>query len=391
MACVLALPIAPSQAQAIDCGKLQMQLASLSGNGGDAQALSETIQRQRSELARMTDYGASIGCNRQQFLFFGSAPPAECGPLQDQMRSAQTRLTQLNAQFQRMNEGMDSQRQDLLSRYKTYCGGEASNRQSPNLLDRLFGGTRTGADYDLMPGENDNPSENLPPMGGSKAVCVRTCDGSFFPISYSATQGRMESLAQLCQAQCPNVTTEVFTYSMNKDIDEAISSNGSTYRSMPYAGRYRTKFDPTCSCKGEGQSWVEALSNAEKLLGTGNKDVIITPEKSAEMARPKVAKPEPVKITKPQPEKTPPAKPANVAAKKPDPKAKANQFAEPAPVAAAPNPAPVPNVAAVQSQAALGSSSINASQTYSGKEGEERQVAGPDGVTKRVRVIGQKP
>jgi hypothetical protein len=107
-----------------------------------------------------------------------------------------------------------------------------------------------------------------------------------------------------------------------------------------------------------------------------------------------MAKPEPMKITKPQPEKT---LPANVAAKKPDPKAKANQFAEPKPVAAAPNPAPVPSaaavtsVAAVQSQAALGSSSINASQTYSGKEGEERQVAGPDGVTKRVRVIGQKP
>lgn len=399
MVIAVAAPLAVSQAQTIDCGRLQMQLTNLPGNSGDVQALSASIQRQRSELARMTDYGASIGCNRQQFLFFGSAPPPECGPLQDQMRTAQANLSQLNADYQRKTEGLDLYRRDLQDRYRTYCGSEASNRQSSNLIDRLFGGIRPAPESDPLMGDEDVMPENAPAMGGSKAVCVRTCDGGFFPVSYSATQGRMESLAQLCQAQCPNATTEVFTYSMGRDIDDAVSANGSTYRSMPYAGRYRTKFDSTCSCRGEGQSWVDALANAEKLIGTSNRDVIVTPEKSAEMARPKQAKPEPVKLAKPQAEKTPPAKAATNVAAKPDPKTQnakvqnpkgsTNASANPPPLAPAPalTPAPAP----AQSQAALGTGSINASQTFSGKEGEERQVSGPDGVTKRVRVIGQKP
>ena len=37
--------------------------------------------------------------------------------------------------------------------------------------------------------------------GGSYLVCVRACDGGFFPLSYV---GDRDSLAKLCQALCPN-------------------------------------------------------------------------------------------------------------------------------------------------------------------------------------------
>ena len=45
-------------------------------------------------------------------------------------------------------------------------------------------------------------------------------------------------------------------------------------------------YDPSCSCRRKGQSWAEALADAEARYGHEKHDIIVTPEKSAEMARP---------------------------------------------------------------------------------------------------------
>ena len=45
-----------------------------------------------------------------------------------------------------------------------------------------------------------------------------------------------------------------------------MSLDGQPYRALPTAFRYRTTFDPSCSCKAPNQSWVAALSEAERLL-----------------------------------------------------------------------------------------------------------------------------
>ena len=77
----------------------------------------------------------------------------------------------------------------------------------------------------------------------------------------------------------------------------------------PTALRYRKTFDPSCTCRRRGQSWASALQPAETLLGKDVKsDVIVTPEKAAELSRPKLdAKSDTAKAdtAKPKPGKTP--------------------------------------------------------------------------------------
>jgi len=107
-----------------------------------------------------------------------------------------------------------------------------------------------------------------------------------------------------------------------------------------------------------------------RLGGGGRTDIVVTPEKSAELSRPKPdAKPKPG------------AKPTPDAAKTPalDPKAAADQ----APIdqligqqAATPNPG---------SGIAVGEAKTG--PLYTKGQGQTEEVVGPDGVKRRVRII----
>ena len=140
--------------------------------------------------------------------------------------------------------------------------------------------------------------EDLSPHGGSQAVCVRTCDGGFFPLPLSARQSDPDQLTGLCQALCPNAPVSVYTRSPNQDISTSLSLTGDLpYSDLPNALKFQKSFDPACTCKPPGQSWAEALAGAEELLGRARKgDIVVTPESSAELAKPKfekTARPEP--------------------------------------------------------------------------------------------------
>jgi len=112
-------------------------------------------------------------------------------------------------------------RQQLIARYNAYCRGRV--QPSPQPAQRGFFETLFGA---FIP--NPNPfsaeqprveevrplaGEDLAPHGGSQAVCVRTCDGGFFPLPLSARQSDPDQLTGLCQALCPNAPVSVYTRS----------------------------------------------------------------------------------------------------------------------------------------------------------------------------------
>src|SRR5579885_3358308 len=136
------------------------------------------------------------------------------------------------------------------------------------------------------------PGEDLSPRGGSQALCVRSCDGGFFPLSVPASQSNPDELTNLCQALCPNAEVSVYTRSPFQDITTAVSLDDNTpYTEHPNALKYQKTFDSACTCKPPGKSWAEALAGAEQLLGHVRKsDLVVTPETSAALARPKSEK-----------------------------------------------------------------------------------------------------
>lgn len=360
-------------AQAVDCNRLQQQIAALGppGAGGDparAQQFRQAATNQQSELDRTVNYARSIGCDRRQFLFFGDAPPPECGQINQQIGRMRNNLEQLRYQAQQAG-GDDSMRRDLTARFESSCRGQTGGR---GLLESLFGG---GNSQREAPPEQSVMAPEEGPSGGSVAVCVRSCDGGFFPVSYSANRGRAQELGELCQAMCPNVETQLFTMGFGKEIESAVSSDGKPYTSIPNAGRFRTKFDPACTCKKADQSWVEALGNAEKLLGReSRRDQIVTPERAAELSRPQA----------------PRAAPAPRQGAKPDPRQAAREKRIEQEIATeAERGAQAPTASGESAGIAVGAASSGSN--FSLTDGAKRQVKTPDGTVRQVRTVGPQP
>ena len=123
------------------------------------------------------------------------------------------------------------------------------------------------------PGPVDVPTDPRPKekRAGGLAVCVRLCDGFFFPSATSA--GGDEA----CAAQCPDAPTARYTEAVGADtIEGAVSTRGALYSALPTANRYQTTLDSTCSChRSPVRSYSGSLLN-DPTLQTG--DVVMTPK-----------------------------------------------------------------------------------------------------------------
>jgi hypothetical protein len=69
-------------------------------------------------------------------------------------------------------------------------------------------------------------------------------------------------------------------------MNAAVSISGQPYTSSPNAFKYRTEFNPSCSCKAQGQTWSEALKNIDDKAAAENGDIIVTEERARRMSLP---------------------------------------------------------------------------------------------------------
>jgi hypothetical protein len=294
IAALAALPGVFATAEAFaeggECARLRAAIASAPRGGGQ---LAAAAARQRSELARVGAYANSIGCNNQRFLFFGSEPPPQCGEIKGQIARMQANLSDLEV---RSGGG----REDLMARYNAECND--APRQPGNIFEALFGGGgRQPEPYQPINPETLSPDEQQQTIeksiekekrsanasAGSYAICVRTCDGSFFPISYA---GASERLEDVCRSLCPNADVQLYSFPFGGTIEQAVSLSGERYVDMPNALKFQQSVDATCSCRRKGESWAQTLAAAEAKYGHEAHDILVTPEKSLEMSRPIIAK-----------------------------------------------------------------------------------------------------
>ncbi len=272
-------------AQPVDCGQIQAQIAAMDRANAASNPYADSIQNQKTEYDRQTSYAHSIGCDRQQFLFFGNPPPAQCPQINAQIARMRANLAQLQANAAASNN--TPQRQDLVARYNAYCRPQQQQARH-GFFDSIFGGSSSPAPGDV-PGTDGlpPPGGTVAPTAGAEALCVRTCDGGFFPLIYSSRHLSPDGLTELCKASCPNADVKVYTRVPGEEVKTAVGLDGTPYTSLPNAEKFEKSYDPACSCKAPGQSWSQALANAESILGReGRGDIIVTPEKSAYMSRP---------------------------------------------------------------------------------------------------------
>ena len=159
-----------------------------------------------------------------------------------------------------------------------------------SFIDNLFGNNT------IPP-----PSADLgAPSGTFRTVCVRTCDGAYFPVSFATYQARFQDDEKTCKALCPATEASLFTYrNPGEDINQAVSVSGQPYSSLPNAFKFRTEFNPSCACKAAGQTWSDALKSIdEKAAAEQQGDIIVTEESAKKMQQRAMPQPKTAPVAK---------------------------------------------------------------------------------------------
>jgi hypothetical protein len=226
------------------------------------------------------------------------APPAECGAIRG--RLGQLRATY--ASLQQQAGGSENRRRALMAAINDNCrAGVFSTQPIPpqpvqpqgprTLFEALFGVQPTAPHQaPHMEELDERPREDTPRearWGSGRPVCVRTCDGFFFPLSNSP--GGRGGQQEMCQALCPGSETEVFYMAGSGNIDDAVNRSGRGYLTLANANRFTRQFDASCSCRKPGQSWAQALADAEEMIDRRRGDIMVSAQRAEEMSRPRVS------------------------------------------------------------------------------------------------------
>jgi hypothetical protein len=302
------------------CPRLEAQLSTIDHGGSGDPSRDDQIRRyqdaaakQQSELDRVTSQAKRMGCDSSGFFSLFSGQSAQCGPVNNQIQQMRGNLDQITANLERLRTGLggpdrDNQRRSvLIALVQNNCGPQYANavRQQGSFLGGLFG--------------NNNPSQppdsDFGPQSGTyRTVCVRTCDGAYFPVSFATVPGRFPDDEKTCKALCPATEATLFAYrNPGEDMNAAVSISGQPYTALPNAFRFRQEFNPSCSCKAPGQTWSDALKSVDdKAIAEQQGDIIVTEENAKKMSRAPQVKPAPVSARKgapaaPAPDAKPPA------------------------------------------------------------------------------------
>ncbi|MCP4384193.1 MAG: DUF2865 domain-containing protein [Hyphomicrobiales bacterium] len=126
----------------------------------------------------------------------------------------------------------------------------AQQKKRPGLLRRLFAprDRPNKATRRRSPSSRGSLStkRRTSQAWGSRTLCVRTCDGYYFPISYTPNRRRFKIDQVVCKAMYGGAGAELFIHANGRRVEQAVSLTGQPLASRPYAFRYRSTFDESC-------------------------------------------------------------------------------------------------------------------------------------------------
>jgi hypothetical protein len=124
-------------------------------------------------------------------------------------------------------------------------------------------------------------------VGSYRTMCVRSCDGYFFPISSNTSSSSFKRDEIACQLMCPGTETNLYFHrSQGQESEDMISyRGGQSYDKLPKAFAYKklnAKFSEACSCNmsafhAEMARREELLKNKSSVQETNNAITNIVP------------------------------------------------------------------------------------------------------------------
>jgi hypothetical protein len=220
-------------------GQAQQQLPALEN---ELRTADRTYQQARSELERRDCY--------EYFLFSKSLRRTrQCVDLSNQMEGARRRVADLEAQRQQLTSSAGRSNQDEIIRElaRNNCG----SNYTQEARRREGGGTSFWEDEESTPSAHGNwGNYGNQSFATYRTLCVRLCDGYYFPVSFSTLPSHFEQDENVCQSKCAAPAELYYHQNPGGNVDQMVSARTQEpYKSLKSAFRYRKEYVQGCSCK----------------------------------------------------------------------------------------------------------------------------------------------
>ncbi len=233
------------------CLRLEQQLVrqSRQGNQGrsrlpqieaDIRAANRAWRRAENQLERRNCF--------EYFLFSKSIRRTRrCVKLANASDAARRKLAQLQGEKQRIQSASRSSYQDDVIRElaRNGCGqqyAQEARRRDRNIFSGFWGDDEGGSGY----GNNYNRL----PFATYRTLCVRMCDGYYFPVSFSTLPSHFQRDSDVCRSKCAAPAKLFYYQNPGGAIGDMVDAEtNEPYNQLKTAFLYRKKYIDGCSCK----------------------------------------------------------------------------------------------------------------------------------------------
>ena len=247
------------------CLQLEQRLVQEGQKGNQSRDQLPKLEAELREVDRTYNVGSQQLDKTcfEYFLFTKTfKATSQCKELSRQVDGAKRRLGELEVQRQQIAGSAGRSYQDDIVREL------ARNNCGANYVDQA-----RRRDGGVWQDEESAGNNTWTPQNGSgvatyRTLCVRLCDGFYFPVSFSTLPSHFPQDAEACQSRCAAPTELYYHPNPGGSVDHAVAlKSQEPYTKLKVAFRYRKEFVNGCSCKEA--EFVPAVAGGDKKADGG--------------------------------------------------------------------------------------------------------------------------
>lgn len=299
---VLALTGSGAAEASAVCERLRTQLENASSSSGSSEKYrryAEAAEQQSLQINKVVADLSRFKCSSGSFIVMGGQNAKACAKLSaayDKMRANLGSLERKRDSYADRG-GRIVQRRIQAALDANDCDGnrasiqaaalkgkmaalKAKSRRSPGLV-AVLGDGGDGQISRARPAQARIVIEPKASRGGDyRTLCVRTCDGFFFPVSSAAAPSDFGRDERTCQMMCPGTKTALYFHdAIAQESEDMISvRTREPYTEMENAFAYRNASAPmTKACGCNMRAFYNEMQRREAILnGTADSDEAVT-------------------------------------------------------------------------------------------------------------------
>jgi hypothetical protein len=111
-----------------------------------------------------------------------------------------------------------------------------------------------------------------------RTVCVRLCDGYYWPISFAADSADLARDSAKCEQSC-SMPAKLYYAPMLSEAPELVDLNGQPYTKLGTAFQFRTTYSPNCKCRAH--PWEKEAEERHRAYAASEATSAAEPEQTA--------------------------------------------------------------------------------------------------------------